>query len=161
MGVVGRSSRPGVDAMYETVNELFDSKRFDAATLASAGMYETIEMQPRQLHFRETSNRGDYSPYEKSYTTLATFEAFLLESGTGYLVSPALHPGSSCCAYVPGLLCRFEVARTATGRPRAHLRRPCALARAGGTRRARGRPAPRQAPAALGLPESHRFDSSA
>lgn len=69
-----------IDALYETVKEL----PLDAAALKGG------RGTNRWLHYKETSNRGDFTDYEKSASTLITFNNFLKETGTGYLVEDYL-----------------------------------------------------------------------
>jgi len=67
--------RARADAMFETINEL----KWDAAALRAG------RGTNRLLDYRETSNRGTYTDYEKSAATLITFERFLEERATGFL----------------------------------------------------------------------------
>lgn len=87
-GLTGASEmeRARVDALFETHKDLFVShgvwgKSFDV---------EALKRGPTQgdsiLHFRETSNRGEFTPFQKAAAALKTFEDVLAGSATGYLV---------------------------------------------------------------------------
>ena len=58
---------------YETVKELFSSKQFDIAAM-KAGVEAGEKLT---LHYRETSNRGDHSAWEKGGAALLTVEEML------------------------------------------------------------------------------------
>mmetsp|Transcript_3668 Transcript_3668/g.4533 ORF Transcript_3668/g.4533 Transcript_3668/m.4533 type:complete len:303 (-) Transcript_3668:80-988(-) len=69
-----------VDALYETVKEL----PFNAEALKSG------RGANRLMHYKDTSNRGNFTDYEKTASTLITFDTFLQETGTGFLVADYL-----------------------------------------------------------------------
>eukprot|EP00658_Telonema_sp_P-2_P058249 TRINITY_DN4670_c0_g1_i1.p1 TRINITY_DN4670_c0_g1~~TRINITY_DN4670_c0_g1_i1.p1 ORF type:complete len:202 (-),score=46.30 TRINITY_DN4670_c0_g1_i1:447-1052(-) len=80
--------RARVDGVYETLRDLFVShgvwgKAFDVQALQHG------ENQER-LHFRHTSNRGNYTPFQKAFSALQTFEELLAGSSSGYLVGSNL-----------------------------------------------------------------------
>lgn len=87
-GLAGASEteRARVDALYETLKDLFVShgvwgKSFDVEALRRGPT-----QGERVLHFRETSNRGEFTPFQKAAAGLKTFEDVLAGSATGYLV---------------------------------------------------------------------------
>jgi glutathione S-transferase len=69
--------RARVDFAYETVQELMK-----AVTPTSLG---NKTESSRHLHYRDTTNRGHYSPYEKAAAALLTFEEMLGASGGNFL----------------------------------------------------------------------------
>ena len=74
-GLAGASptQRSQVDMAYETVKELFSSSQFDIAAM-KAGVEAGEKLR---LHYRETSNRGDHSAWEKGGAALLTVEEML------------------------------------------------------------------------------------
>eukprot|EP00656_Telonema_subtile_P006708 TRINITY_DN13116_c0_g1_i1.p1 TRINITY_DN13116_c0_g1~~TRINITY_DN13116_c0_g1_i1.p1 ORF type:complete len:337 (+),score=78.56 TRINITY_DN13116_c0_g1_i1:119-1129(+) len=84
------AERARVDELFETVKDLFVAhgtwgKAFDVETLR-AGPVGGESM----LHFRETSNRGEHTAFQKAAVALKTFEDVLVASGTGFLVGANL-----------------------------------------------------------------------
>jgi len=76
------------DSLFETWKDIFVShgvwgRAFDIDAL-KAGSKQT----PRDamLHLRETSNRGDYTAFQKAAVALKTFEELLVASSSGFLV---------------------------------------------------------------------------
>jgi len=79
-----------VDSLYETFRDLYVShgtwgKAFDVAALKAGPA-----AGEQQIHFRDTSNKGDFSPFQKAAAALKTFEDLLAASATGYLVGANL-----------------------------------------------------------------------
>lgn len=68
----GPADRARVDFAYETVQELFKAVTAEALSSAEEG--------DRLLHFRDTSNRGQFSDYEKAAAGLITFEHMLAKT---------------------------------------------------------------------------------
>jgi glutathione S-transferase len=86
-------ARAQVDMLYESVKELFVSHGSWGRPFSIAALKEGIAAgeQP-STHFRETSNRGEHSEFEKSAAALLTFEEILAENEApgDYLVGDAL-----------------------------------------------------------------------
>jgi glutathione S-transferase len=85
--------RARVDMVYETVKELFGSHAVWGKAFNISALKEGIAagLEPT-MHFRDTTNRGEYSGFEKSAAALLTFEEMLAnnEADGDYLVGDAL-----------------------------------------------------------------------
>jgi hypothetical protein len=77
--------------MYETVHELFGASKFNASALIEGFQQGVPGNRGRTLHYKETSNGGNFTQFEQSLSTLITFDK-LLESNArnGVLVGKAL-----------------------------------------------------------------------
>ena len=73
--------RAKIDMIFETINELFGTHptiKFNASELENnTRLLEFINSGQRKLHFRETTNRGEYSGIMKSIVVLKTFDEML------------------------------------------------------------------------------------
>jgi len=91
-GLAGQTpmERARVDVLFETIKDLFVihstwGKAFDVDALRKGPVHgEPV------LHFRDTSNRGEYSAFQKAASALQTFEEILTASASGYLVGANL-----------------------------------------------------------------------
>ena len=86
--------RARVDMVYETVQELFGSHAVWGKAFNISALREGIAagLEPA-THFRDTTNRGEYTDFEKSAAALLTFEEILATNaahGTNYLVGESL-----------------------------------------------------------------------
>lgn len=72
-----KRDRIKIDVTFETIKELFGTHRnikFNASALADVSrMHEFINSGVSVLHFRDTTNRGEYSEIMKSTVVLKTF----------------------------------------------------------------------------------------
>jgi len=87
-GLAGSSAaeKLRLDVLYETFKDLFVSHgtwgaAFDMKALSGG----PLEKEP-MLHFRETSNRGTYTAFQKASTGLKTFEDLLASSSGPFLL---------------------------------------------------------------------------
>ena len=77
--------RSKIDMIYETIKELFGTHRnikFNASALANiTHLHEFLDAADEPVpHFRDTTNRGDYSEIMKSAIVLKTFNDMLDEN---------------------------------------------------------------------------------
>jgi glutathione S-transferase len=84
--------RANVDMWYETSKELFGSH----SRFGSMMNVEALRKGPsggddeKILHFKDTTNRGEYTDYQKAMAVLTTFEEALAQSESGFLVGDSL-----------------------------------------------------------------------
>merc|ERR1711934_128495 len=75
-----------VDSLYETFKDLFVSHGTWGALNVTA-LRQGPSAGEQVLHFRDTSNKGDFSPFQKAAAALKTFEDLLAARGSvGFLV---------------------------------------------------------------------------
>jgi glutathione S-transferase len=79
-----------VDSLYETFRDLYVSH----GTWGSSFNVVVLKAGPADgeqlVHFRDTSNKGDFSPFQKASAALKTFDDLLAVSTSGYLVGSNL-----------------------------------------------------------------------
>jgi len=84
------SERVRVDSLYETFRDLYVSHGTWGNAFDVDALREGAAEGEQLLHFRDTSNKGDFSPFQKAAAALKTFEDLLAGSASGYLVGSNL-----------------------------------------------------------------------